>query len=1040
MFLSWLRSGTRTSFAKKSQACRKLRFSAPLRLEALEDRWMPTTVTNLLDSGAGSLRDAIASTPTGGIIDFQAGLTGTITLTSGELVINNKLTITGPGAGSLAISGGNTSRVFDLPASTSSLALFGLTIENGSSVGTGAVGSGNTGWGGGIENYGTLSITNCTITGNYANFGGAGIDNWGPFTISGSVVSNNTTNPSLGGGGGGIYTANGTVTATGDTFTGNSGQGGGAIINNSGTLLIDSSTFSQNHAGVGGGVFNVFGKGTITNSTFSGNYADTSAGYAGGGIANGGSGTLTVAGCTLTGNSAGTPTIQGGGGGIFNQDSTLTLTNSTLYGNTAYRGGGIENHYSVAATVLTVSNTTISGNSATQGGGVANDAMGIPPTAGTLNALDTIFAGNTATTSPDVSGVIASQGHNLIGIGAGASGYAATDLVGTLTTPINPNLGPLQNNGGPTQTMALLPGSPAINAGDNTGAPQYDQRGAGYPRIVGGTIDIGAFEVQTVVTSVSPSVTVNPVNITYGTPLNNAQLSGSATATVNGQVVNVAGSFAYTSAAGTVLSAGNGQIEQVTFTPADTVSFNTVVTTVTVNVQQARSSVTWPTPAAITYGTALGATQLDATANIPGTFVYTPATGSVLAAGTRTLSVTFTPTDSVNYSTVTQTVQLLVNQATPVFSNLSSPTIMQGTATTSLSGVLSAGSVYPAGDSVSITLNGVTRTAIVDASGNFSSSFDTSALVVSGSPYAITYAFAGDAVNFNAATNGSGTLTLAAANLSATGVNVSATAGAPFTAIVATFTSPDPAATAASYSASISWGDGSTSAGVISGTGSKFKVTGTHTYADPGTDTVQVTISHSVGYTAIAMTSSIATVSTLGHSVGSGQSKEAEFWHTNSGQALILSFNGGASHTELANWLSTNFANLYGAGAGVHDLAGLTNANVAALFQKLWQTNADSLDVQVLTTALNVYASTTSLGGAQGALRGFKVSAAGLGARTLGVQNSGAAFGVANHSYLNVFELLVAVNKQANNGVLYSGDGDLQDLAELVFESLNGVR
>ena len=303
----------------------------------------------------------------------------------------------------------------------------------------------------------------------------------GALTVSGCAFSGNSTDPTLGGGGGAIYTSGGSVTVGASTFTGNSGQQGGAIINNSGTLSIDGSTFTGNLAGVGGGVFNVFGKGTITNSTFSANAANFGpAGYVGGGIANSGGATLTIAGSTVSGNSAGTATQPGGGGGIYNQDSTLTLSDSTVSANSASHGGGIDSEYSVAATTMTIDNSTISGNTASQGGGVANDLMGVPAMAGTLNTLDALIAGNTATaTGPDVSGTLTSQGHNLIGNGSGGSGYATTDLVGTSASPINAGLGPLQNNGGPTATMALLPGSPAINAGDSTGAPQWDQRGTG---------------------------------------------------------------------------------------------------------------------------------------------------------------------------------------------------------------------------------------------------------------------------------------------------------------------------------------------------------------------------------------------------------------------------------------------------------------------------------------------------------------------------------------------------------------------------------
>jgi hypothetical protein len=95
----------------------------------------------------------------------------------------------------------------------------------------------------------------------------------------------------------------------------------------------------------------------------------------------------------------------------------------------------------------------------------------------------------------DIAGSLNSLGHNLIGDGTGGSGYAVTDLVGTSVDPMDPKLGPLQDNGGPTPTMALLPGSPAINAGALTDS-EWDQRGPGYPRLVNGATDIGGYEVQ----------------------------------------------------------------------------------------------------------------------------------------------------------------------------------------------------------------------------------------------------------------------------------------------------------------------------------------------------------------------------------------------------------------------------------------------------------------------------------------------------------------------------------------------------------------
>ncbi|HEV3204325.1 MAG TPA: choice-of-anchor Q domain-containing protein, partial [Gemmataceae bacterium] len=182
---------------------------------------------------------------------------------------------------------------------------------------------------------------------------------------------------------------------------------------------------------------------------------------------------------SVSGNSA---LSNSSGGGIFNyQNSTLTVLNSTLSGNIAgYFGGAVAN-----TGTITMLSVTISGNSATaQGGGIY--------VKGSMDVRNTIIAVNSASTSgPDVSGHILSRGHNLIGNTQGGDGFDSTDL-----RNVNPRLGPLQDNGGPTQTMALLPGSPAVDAGDNANARDFDQRGDGFARIVGSTIDIGAFEAQ----------------------------------------------------------------------------------------------------------------------------------------------------------------------------------------------------------------------------------------------------------------------------------------------------------------------------------------------------------------------------------------------------------------------------------------------------------------------------------------------------------------------------------------------------------------
>ena len=241
----------------------------------------------------------------------------------------------------------------------------------------------------------------------------------------------------------------------------------------------------------GGGILNT-GTLTVTNSTLSGNSATGVGGGLtdfGGGIFN--TGTLTVTNSTLSGNSAtGVGVVSGSGGGIFNDLGTVTVTNSTMSGNSAsFAGGGIYNWNPSSGATLTIGDTIL--NAGASGANIVNDR-----------------------------GTITSLGYNL----------SSDDGGGFLTGPVDqintaPMLGPLQNNGGPTFTHALLAGSPAINMGNPnfTPPPDYDQRGPGYPRVVSNRIDIGAFEVQqgptptptatptaTATATPSPAVTTNP--------------------------------------------------------------------------------------------------------------------------------------------------------------------------------------------------------------------------------------------------------------------------------------------------------------------------------------------------------------------------------------------------------------------------------------------------------------------------------------------------------------------------------------------------
>ncbi len=226
---------------------------------------------------------------------------------------------------------------------------------------------------------------------------------------------------------------------------GNASTDGGAITN-SGTLSLSACVLSANSAGGGGGgAIRNNGTLTITNSTFSGN----SAALGGGGILN--FGTLTVVGSTFSANTANY------GGGILNDiGGTLSLTNSTLSGNIASLGGGIVSNGSA-----TLTNDTISGNATAcpscNGGGIFTTTA--------ITLTNTIVAGNISP-HPDIHGTVTSGGHNLIGSTSGTGGITG-GVNGDIVTSA-PLLGPLRNNSGPTQTIGLRPGSPAIDAGNAT--------------------------------------------------------------------------------------------------------------------------------------------------------------------------------------------------------------------------------------------------------------------------------------------------------------------------------------------------------------------------------------------------------------------------------------------------------------------------------------------------------------------------------------------------------------------------------------------
>jgi len=240
-------------------------------------------------------------------------------------------------------------------------------------------------------------------------------------------------------------------------------------------------------------------------------------------------------------------------------------------------------------------------------------------------------------------------------------------IIGPTISPSSPTFGQTVTanysctDGGSGVVLCGPSGSATIPATGNTGPLSSPAPGTTGQHTITITAQdaVGNQSVPSSVTytvgQATPTITwTAPAAITYGTALSGAQLDATA---------SVTGTFAYSPAAGAMLTAGT-QTLSVTFTPADATDYSTATANVSLRVNKATPTITWPTPAPISYGTALSSAQLDATANVPGTFVYTPGAGTVLAAGNQTLSVTLTPTDSVDYNPASAQVTLVVTQPT----------------------------------------------------------------------------------------------------------------------------------------------------------------------------------------------------------------------------------------------------------------------------------------------------------------------------------------------------------------------------------------
>lgn len=464
-------------------------------------------VTNTNDSGAGSLRAAIAATNASAgadTITFDVGVTGTISLTTGELEITEGVTIAGPGSGSLTINAGGLSRIFDIHADSpgaSAVVVSGLTLTNAKApVDPAAVNPGDLQDGGAVvassAGAGSLALNGVVVSGSTGGDGGGVMTRGLALTVSDSTISGNTSQFN----GGGLRTFNGAIQVVSSTVTGNSAvTSGGGIRISGGSLSVQQSTVSNNQAGSAGGIRAASEAAvTVANSTISGNSA-TGVGVTGNGgglvLDNQSTVSSAITGSLISGNTA-----SANGGGADLGTGSISLSNVTVTGNTAgNEGGGLRFN----GGTTTVTSGTVVGNSAVHGGGVLSTGPG-------ATLRNTILAANSATdpTERDVT-VRSLPGDGPVNLdyslveSAPVAGVTANVTTGSIIFGQDPMLGALAANGGPTQTMRPAAASPVVDKGKSFGII-VDQRGRERPvdlasvanRNGGDGSDIGAVELS----------------------------------------------------------------------------------------------------------------------------------------------------------------------------------------------------------------------------------------------------------------------------------------------------------------------------------------------------------------------------------------------------------------------------------------------------------------------------------------------------------------------------------------------------------------
>lgn len=511
------------------------------------------TLENLTIEDGSAVDDGFSGSQPGTGIASGGGI-----LSRGGVLKLNRVTVQDCQAlGSTPVTAGDPGQIasgggIDIGGVFGSVTLTGVTIQNCDAIGgdgaAGAAGgTGGNGGEGGLARGGGLfiggvpaTLTSCRILNNIVDTGGGGDGGDGlagdggnagrggqgdgggvaidaffgpPFSMTDCKLQGNQITG--GGGGNGGDSVGGTGGAGGEGGT-VSGAGLSLVMGGTNTYLIARSTFHQNTLNGGGG-------GGLGGTPGGLNGADGASRGAGASIQQAGIFTtpdlVRIHHSTFSNNvnllGAGSVS-EGGGLSVLRTGSAtaaIDLTNVTIANNSAVNGGGLSVGSAVGNNgAVSLLNVTVSNNTATNGGGVR-----VFPSATTFGAINSLIAENTATIGPDVSGSFSFAQFNLLGDGSGAFGITDgvnNNQVGTTLTPIDPMLDPLGTNGGPTATMALQVGSPAIDAGDNgavTGLA-FDQRGDPFVRVADGTdpdtVDLGAFEFQPLPNAVNVRVAV----------------------------------------------------------------------------------------------------------------------------------------------------------------------------------------------------------------------------------------------------------------------------------------------------------------------------------------------------------------------------------------------------------------------------------------------------------------------------------------------------------------------------------------------------